>query len=626
LIKAAVRASRVVLFVFFASFLALAYAYVPRLTNSIWSDVEFTGWVSPIAHRIALGERIYQDFTLPIPPGSFLLLAAVQKLTGRFLLLDELWVCALSNLLMMGVGYWLVRPFTGGRNAVLATVLAAPLVILTPKEIAYDQTAQVVAWTAAALLARALCTEVGRRRDRWLTAAGFAAAFTLAFKSSTGSGAVLGVLLALAAITAIAWRHERLAGLRALRSQWASLFAGLALGAAATAVVVLLAGGALAEFYQVVFVDGPALKGGKIRMVLNLLSYTLFQAPVHASFVMACLIGWLLSRLAGSREGLLLDTEPQDDDPDVRSRAGLLFAGGVSAAVLVLVAVALGLLWSGRAMIPSVIRTVAGVATVPPSIGLLFLAVFLVTHLTRADAFAGRRAAFAATTLCAGSISLMHNLSHPQHRPFYDNNPIIPLVFLTLLVLLDRASAPRLKYALFALTLFGLFGDKFQRYMDARHPVDDPSFWQGLRISDNGMHVLRAAQRARELAGPDGTVLMLPEDPATEALIGRRRPPLRGAIAFVDQYPAHVLRADLARLQQAPPDVLVLQPNDHSWNRVYRIWTLKSAAAKLQTEFLDSVRGGVYQSDSTYPTWFFNQPSTLEVFVKRQAEPQPPTE
>jgi hypothetical protein len=50
---------------------------------------------------------------------------------------------------------------------------------------------------------------------------------------------------------------------------------------------------------------------------------------------------------------------------------------------------------------------------------------------------------------------------------------------------------------------------------------------------------------------------------------------------------------------------------------VYRIWTLKSAAARLQVDFLDKTRDTLYQSDSTYPTWFFNQPSTMELFVKK---------
>jgi hypothetical protein len=610
-----VRSSRLVLSVLLLSFFALACFYVPRLTNCLWSDNEFTGWVSPIAHRIAGGERIYRDFTLPIPPASFLVMAGVQKLTGRFLLLDELWLCAVSNLLMTAISYLFVRRFTHARNAVMAAALTAPVIILTPKEIAYDQTAQVVAWGTVALLATGLTSKPGRARTWWLRAAGFGAGLTMVFKSSTGTGAVLGIGLAVVVMTFVAWRCGRMAAVRARIPDIASLAAGVLAGAAATVLVVILAGGSVGEFYRVVFVDGPKLKGGQLRMVLNLLSYTLFQTPVHMSFVIVCFLAWIFLRVAGDKTALLVQEKIDPEPEDLKTRDGIWFAGGVSLMIVAVVAVAIGLLTSGVAMIPTVLRTVAGAATVGPGIGLLLLAMLLVNNLMASQQATDQRAAFASTVLCAGAISLMHNLSHPQHRPFYDNNPVIPLAFASLLMLMDRA-APRLKYVLFGLTLLGLFGDKFQRFLDARHPVDDPSFWNGLRVSDNGLEVLRAAVRARELAGPDGTVLMLPEDPATMALIGRPRPKLAGAIVFVDQYPQRLLKRDQAVLNSLPPDVLVLHPNDQLWNRVYRIWTLKSAAATLQNEFVEQYRHTLYRSDSTYPTWFFNTPSTMEVLVR----------
>jgi hypothetical protein len=315
---------------------------------------------------------------------------------------------------------------------------------------------------------------------------------------------------------------------------------------------------------------------------------------------------------------LLVDDKLEPEQKDLTTRDGRRFAVGVSLLIVTVVAAAIAMLASNLAMIPNVVRTVAGAATIPPGLGLMLLAMLLVSNLLVSQDATDRRASFAATVACAGAISLMHNLSHPQHRPFYDNNPVIPLAFASLMLLMDRA-APRLKYVLFGMTLLGLFGDKFQRFLDARHPVDDPSFWNGLRVSDNGMEVLRAAIRARELAGPNGTVLMLPEDPAIIALIGRPRPRLAGAIVFVDQYPPHVLRHDQAVLDAAPPDVLVLHPHDQLWNRVYRIWTLKSSAATLQNEFLEPRRHTLYQSDSTYRTWFFNTPAIMEVLVRKPA-------
>ena len=61
--------------------------------------------------------------------------AAVQKAAGRFLLLDELWVYAISNLLTMAIGHAIVRRITTGWHVVLAAALSAPIIISTPNEI-----------------------------------------------------------------------------------------------------------------------------------------------------------------------------------------------------------------------------------------------------------------------------------------------------------------------------------------------------------------------------------------------------------------------------------------------------------------------------------------------------------
>jgi hypothetical protein len=381
---------------------------------------------------------------------------------------------------MMGIAYVIARCFTTGRNATLVAILTAPVIILTPKEIAYDQTAQVVAWSALALLARGVTRGPGRERSWWLRAAGFAAALTLAFKSSTGTGAVIGMVLAAGLLCGVAWFRQKRAGVRAWLPDLGSIAIGIAAGIAATVVIVVLAGGSLGEFYQVVFVDGPKLKGGQARMMLNLLSYALFQSPVHLSLLVVLFAAVALVRLQGNKEALLVEAELAPEEPRKPEPFDRRFAIGVSVIVLVVTSIGIGLLAGHVAMVPNWIRTLAGFSIVPPMFGLMFLAIFLVSNLNAASAATDRRAAFAATALCAGSISLLHNLSHPQHRPFYDNNPIIPMAFLTLLVLMDRARLPGLKYFLLVLTLFGLFGIKFQRYLDARHPVEDASFWAGL--------------------------------------------------------------------------------------------------------------------------------------------------
>src|SRR6266545_3712353 len=75
-----------------------ACLYLPRLNNYLMSDMEFTGWTGPFATRLLRAERTYLDFVLPIPPGSFVLLAAVQKITGRSLIIQELALIAAIQL------------------------------------------------------------------------------------------------------------------------------------------------------------------------------------------------------------------------------------------------------------------------------------------------------------------------------------------------------------------------------------------------------------------------------------------------------------------------------------------------------------------------------------------------
>src|SRR5689334_2636498 len=93
-------------------YLVFLFFYVPRLNNFILSDREFTGWVGPIAERVARGQRLYDDLVLPIPPGSFVLLAAIYKIAGGPLLLHELWVAAASHLLMGLMAFAIAAKFS----------------------------------------------------------------------------------------------------------------------------------------------------------------------------------------------------------------------------------------------------------------------------------------------------------------------------------------------------------------------------------------------------------------------------------------------------------------------------------------------------------------------------------
>ncbi len=618
------RASRVVLVVFLLCFVGLALFYVPRLANPLWSDNEFTGWVSPIAHRMVQGQQIYRDFTLPIPPASFALMALVQKLSGRFVLLDELWLCTICQMLMLPIGYALVRPFTTARNASLATMASVPVLIAAPKEIAYDHTALLVAWASLALFLRGLLIEPGRRRATWLVAAGFTASCTLAFKSSTGVGAVVGIATGMLVIGWIGWRREGRSALREIVRDGAFLAGGGAIGGAATLLFVIAIGGDVAEFLEVVFVEGPALKGGRAQAILNLLSYTIIQTPVHVSFFTALLVAYLIVRLMSHDKALQVPAETPSCDRSERGIPGLVFAVPMILAVVTVFGLATLLLAGNANRVPFALQVGAGFGAAGPMIGLFFLLLLIVANFARAAGPRDRRAVFAAVALAAGMLSLMHNLSDPKHRPLYDNNPIIPLVIVALLIVFDQARTRVLKYTAVVLMLMAVFGGKYQRYLSARYPVEDPGYWSGLRVTENGKTLVRAAKRARELAGPDGTVLVLPEDPMFEALIGRPRPDLQGAIVFVDQFPAHALDADLTALHADPPTVLILHPESEvGWNSVYKIWSIDSPAARLQNDFVGKHRQTTYELDSTYPTWLFDGAVKMVLLVRRDRTPRP---
>jgi len=568
---------------------------------------------------MASGEHIYKDFTLPIPPGSFALMAAFQSVTGRFFLLDELWLCAICQMAMLGIGYGLVRPFTTERNAILTTIATIPMLISTPKEIAYDHTALVIAWLALLLMTRGLLIQPGRARGIWIACAGFAASCTLLFKSSTGVGAVAAVCLGIVGISWIGIRTEGRQRVRHCLRDIAHLGAGLLTGAVLTLLTVVAIGGSISEFYQVVFVDGPLLKGGSAKAISNLFSYAVVQTPVHLSFLFVLIMAGVCIRIIKTDSPFLIDSNARSVGPEQPSKRWWLFAVPMSLYLIAVFGYATWLLASNADGVPFYIKVGAAFGSAGPMIGLTALLLLIAVNYAKSTSWTDRKAVFVMVGLSAGMLSLMHNLSDPKHRPLYDNNPIIPLAIVAILILVDQARASVLKYVIVCTMLLAMFGTKYQRYLEARHPVQDHGFWAGLKVSERGTVLIDVANRARELAGPEGTVLQLPEDPMFSAMIDRPRPKLRGAIVFVDQYPSRMLVRDLETLRSDPPKVLVLHPeNDSAWGKVYGIWSNDSPAAKLHTTFVREHLDAMYRYDGSYPATFFEGGDvSMALFVRR---------
>lgn len=594
------------------AFTVFATLAVPRLTNNAFGDHEFSGWSGAVAEELARGRVPYVDFVLPIPPGSLVVLAWMQKLSGGVLLLNELRLIAACQLLMAGVAYALARPFTSRQTAWLVAFASLVMLLRGPKECAYDHTAELAAWSSIALGAAAMMARSERLRTIAWCAAGALATFTLAFKQSTGAGVVLGWLAAFAYLGLHAFRGASRAPLG--RSILAWLVGGAA-GLAAVWVLLLAYGSSLGAYFQAVFSDGSSLKGGSLPLAVNLVSYLLGASAYPSSLVAMLLLAVVLVRIL-SRPGAL--SLPEQGDPGLTLRAGV----GIGVPVVVVFGTAILLLAVRVRALPDSVLYWCDRSSFVPGFGLLFACVYFTAQLRSpspaVEARVDRAHALNAILLAALLTSLLHNLSAPEFRPFYDPNPLIPVSFIFLFGALDRAGLPKTKLVAFALALAALFSPKFDRALFAQRTVISDGYWAGMITNENAAPLVRASRRVQELTSAEDTVLVLPEDLELRALIGRPRPPIRGAVVFVDQYAGRLTDADLATLENNLPKVVVVRPTERKlWIVFFAIWTSRGGARRIIERFLDDWLPSRYIKDSTFPTRFDSRQVSLEIWVRR---------
>jgi hypothetical protein len=622
-------------------FVAYCTLFVPRLTNTHFGDVEFTGWSGPIGSRVLHGERPYVDFVLPIPPGSFVVLGAIEQLAGRTLLLHELWANALMQLAMSIAGYAIAVRVTTRENALLVALTTLVALLWLNKECAYDHTAQLVVWTSFVTGVRALLEPAPARRARFWMATGLIAAFTLAFKQSTGTGALLGWGAALGYLLFFARVSKATESLAARLADVRAWLIGVVGGVLLLWLLLVSLGSSFVAYAEAVFVDGPKLKGGSLRLIKHVLGYLTIQDAWLSSIAFTlglCAAGARIVRFHG---GLHAGDEPVRKMPLTWLRAAL-----IAVAIVTPFAVGIGVLLSKySAFRPGVVEWLDRMKFVP-HLGLVFAIGFALAHLLPIAGRAESVAAVPSEDRVAGApssqavhvghalnalfiatlaTSLFHNTSAPELRAFYDNNPIIPVAFLVLFVGLDRARLLPIKALLVVLTLSTLFGNRFERAMAARYPVGSTGHWAGMKVSDRGRDIARAALRVRQLASPDESVLVLPEDVQLAALIGRPRPKFRGAIVFVDQYPERLLTEDLPILARDLPKVVVLHPAEpYIWVQLFRIWSGDSGAQRMLDYTMKELLPKHYRKDAVIETRWLWRDSTLEIWVRddERARPQ----
>ncbi|HVU02197.1 MAG TPA: hypothetical protein VHE30_10605 [Polyangiaceae bacterium] len=615
------RFARPLLFLLLGAFVVYGVVAVPRLTNENFGNVEFSGWSGPFATRLLRGERPYVDFILPIPPGSFVLLAGVERLLGRHLLLAEL---AVNGALQLGMGvlaYVTVRAVSTRKVALFTTLGTLATLLELRKECAYDHTAQLAAWGSVACGLWALRAADGARRERLFLGAGTLAGATLLFKQSTAVGAVLGWIAAFGYLLVIDVRSKDREAVRGDARALLRTTQGVALGVASTWLVVLLLGGTFGAFFRATFIDGAALKGGTPTLFRNLASYLLDYPSYRGSLFAIVLVTAVGARLAARGASFHLGDEP--------TRAAALRTWEVVALAVVGIGAFVGgalVLRYGPKRPPALWVPLADAMRDLPVLTLVPMLVVFAAHVvvpsnaapspeTAARVRTGH--VLNAALLVALCCTLFHNTSAPEFRPYYDNNALIPLTFACAFVVLDRAALGIGSVVFLALVVLGAGGERFARAMGARTVVHGGPA-SGLLVSDDGVGMLRMAQTVRALAKPSETVLVLPEDLELVQLIDRPRPPLLGAIVFVDQYPERLLSDDEARLREHPPRVIVLHPrNAEAWQDFFRIWSGSSAAEKLVRWTRDELMPGRYERVATFDTFFRWHTEQLDVYVRR---------
>jgi hypothetical protein len=214
--------------------------------------------------------------------------------------------------------------------------------------------------------------------------------------------------------------------------------------------------------------------------------------------------------------------------------------------------------------------------------GLVALLIAVFVLLPIAGRMAASLVAFVGLFLVAFLSAVGHSLSRHSFVWTYDNNPLIcvlaAFVFYSVFEFIARFGGARwmrvaatMLFALIvSLSCWFTFRPKLDTVSACIATNESVPYLRGAKYRPEMAALLVVAQTARDAAGEDGTVLMLPSDPNVESWIARPRPRLSAAITYVDQYWDKYVDEDFARLNADPPDVIVIGPSNAMWmQRVY---------------------------------------------------------
>lgn len=537
-------------------FAVIAWRIVPSHWTSVWMDREFSGWVAPVANRVAAGERLYADgLHSPMPPLPFVVMAVAHG--GGATWLDESRLNVILQIGLLLLAYAALARVMARPVPLFAVLLATPVIFSLSKTIVYDAMAQF--WVALLGLLLVLRATPGGRWRIVALDAGLAigTALLLLTKQSTALGAFLGTALAL-------WWIDAGAG------RWKTLLryaGGMGLATWVLIGVVLRRHVDPAGLLRDVFVRGSETKGGALAILGKLHGFGWEFGGVALGIAVVGLVlvvsGWLRVTPAD---------RPAWPERGAPGRRRLVLFGCAAAVALVL---PLLLAQTEIGMAQRGAKVLNGIRP------LLFWAslVALVLTTVRVLRAPGRSNAPAAAGVALVALfflsALFHSLSVHEFRWFYDNNPLIVLVLAFVFAPLLTESLPRpllLLGALLPLACWSAFTPQVRACLACREVWPEVRHLQGakLRASANGMREL--VGHVRRLApDPRDEVLLLPGDPNVEAWFERRRPALTSAVVFADQYWDRFVDADFERLRARPPRVIVIGPRNY-WRAFQRQW------------------------------------------------------
>jgi hypothetical protein len=563
----AARSSRIETIIYVGALAVVAIvfgaAFIPYCTGLNWSDSDFTGWDYPIADRMSFAHRLYDaGIHTPIPPLSYVIVKIAGL--GHPVWTTEMSViiaCQMLIALMFVVGGAVVF---GRWPAFIGGLAGLGFFAGFSKTIAYDATAQLFA--ALAGLAVAAYVSAQRKGDRraviWsAVAAGLGGAGGLLCKQSLGLFLIPSMFVAVGLLGS-GDRFKRFIPLALATIGWT-----------AALILAMVPWVNISGMFTVGILGGAETKGGEAHLLPLFLEFVRYGALTIALFA---IINAMMQSKAPSGEttpDLAVTPTPHRD----------MTVLGIGVGLLLLLAFAVALPWPVD-QFPLFNWLVVELKWVGDYGCPLLL--WATLYLSLREGFWPKhwRSKHGAT---ASAVSIVYlgaavgmSLSVLNFRWTEDNNPLImsSIALGAAYIAIDRRSQ-RVRIALcwLAAALFVVGGWSVSRihFFVASH-----SNWPSTQFLALGGASTRpeddpwreVAQLVKSTLRPTQTAIVLPEDPHTEALFERPRPPLQSGVIFVDTLQAKDEESDRETFAHNLPSIIVIGPTIvwHHWFHALR--------------------------------------------------------